>query len=112
MYSAMGSMSRRQFVQRVGVASLGLLAGYKTQDRGVKPLSGEPPHPSMRSADNSVPALNLASGEIPRPVSERRSVDILGGHDTPNPGGSRDIRQFVSDLQVLGMKTAVAIDPS
>src|SRR5207253_2855510 len=47
-----------------------------------------------------------------RPGRDRLAVDILGGHDTPNPGGSRDARQFVSDLQVLGMKTAVCIDPS
>jgi hypothetical protein len=112
MYFAMDSMSRRQFVQRVGVASLGLLAGCKVEDRGVKSLSAEPSHASMRSADSSVPAMNPVSGEPPGRVRERRSVDILGGHDTPNPGGSRDIRQFVSDLQTLGMKTTVSIDPS
>ena len=112
MHSAMDSMSRRQFGQRVGVVGLGLLAGCGIRDPQAKPLPAELSHASVRPPDDSVSVLNPESGEAPLSTRDRLAVDILGGHDTPNPGGSRDIRQFVADLQVLGMKTAVCIDPS
>jgi hypothetical protein len=112
MHSAMDSMSRRQFVQHAAVAGLGFLAGCGTGAPPAIPPPAERSRVSVRPPDNSVPTPNPVSENTPGPARNLLTVDILGGHDTPNPGGSRDIRQFVSDLQVLGMKTAVCIDPS
>ena len=112
MHSVMDAMSRRQFVQRAGVVGLGLLAGCGSGSPPAKPLPPKLSHASPGSPNDSVATLAPESGETAGPPRDLLTVDILGGHDTPNPGGSRDIRQFVSDLQVLGMKTAVCIDPS
>jgi hypothetical protein len=103
--------TRRQFVRGVGVAGLGLLAGC-----GIGAPQPEPPDRVSRirvlPPENPTPPPAKSLEEIQPPARDHLAVDILGGHDTPNPGGSRDIQQFISDLKTLGMTTAVCIDPS
>src|SRR5437868_1616483 len=104
-------LTRRQFIRRVGVAGLGLLPGC-----GLGTPQAEPPPSLSRLSvlppESPAPALPTASEADHGAERDHLAVDILGGHDTPNPGGSRDTRQFVSDLRALGMQTAVCIDPS
>lgn len=46
------------------------------------------------------------------PEKEPKTFDMFGLHDTPNVGGSRDIKVAISDLQTLGAKFLVTLDPS
>jgi hypothetical protein len=108
----MHGMSRRLFVQGATIAGLGLMAGCSSGEPRAKRPPSEASDVADRVPDRSAPALEPVPRDIPGPVTERLAMDLLGGHDTPNPGGSRDIRQFVSDLHDLGMTTAVCIDPS
>jgi hypothetical protein len=111
MQRRLGRLSRRQLVRGVGVAGLGLLAGC-----GVGAPQREPPAGVTRArlelpVSPTPPADNEVS-EGKSPARDRLPTDILGGHDAPNPGGSRNIGQLVADLRALGMKTAVCIDPA
>ena len=104
-------LTRRQVIQRVGVAGLGLLTGCTL---GTPPAEspGGRSHTLVSSPERAAPALLPAAEADEAADYDRLAVDILGGHDTPNTGRSRDIRQFVADLHALGMRTAVCIDPS
>ncbi len=97
--------SRRHFVRGAGAAGLILLSGC-----GHIPVRPQREALLPQSLDTDCTAKQPAEIQ----PSERVQIagDILGGHDTPNPGGSKYVRQFVSDLKALGMKTAVCIDPS
>jgi hypothetical protein len=98
-------ISRRRFVQSAGAAGLALLGGrdyipFHAQLDARQPQSLGGDHTARKSEGNQ-----LSEGA-------RTAGDILGGHDVPNPGGSKHVQEFVSDLKALGMKTAVCIDPS
>jgi hypothetical protein len=55
----------------------------------------------------------LILGTLGQLIPQDRYVqNILGGHDTPNPGGATDVDMLFHDLDQLGMTTLVGIDPS
>ena len=95
----------------MSIAGVGLFVGC-----GVNAPQAEPPVTLARAPTLTPRNASHSSPKTREPDAlakqEHTAFGILGGHDTPNPGGSQDIHQFVSDLRILGMKTAVTIDPS
>jgi hypothetical protein len=100
-----GGLSRRRFLQGAGVGGLFILGGCRHDSFQPRSEAAQPRLLEIEQATRK---------PEPVPASKRDDTTraILGGHDTPNPGGSKDIQTFVSDLKALGMKTAVCIDPS
>lgn len=80
-------------------------------------LSPEPANaPSVEVASESKVASVDDSKTILTPgpslVPQRRVSEIFGWHDTPEPGGSRNIDMAVQDVQELGVRWGTFIDPS
>ncbi len=100
-----GCLSRRRFLRGTGLASLVILGGCRRDSFQLQPEALPPPLLASEQAGSTSDPMQFSK-------RERSARTIFGGHDTPNPGGSKDVQQFVSDLEALGMGTAVCIDPS